>query len=237
MALVAVVERAGDRPGDLPVTRVVPVGLAQDVLMGAYFGRDSVMCAKSLPDSNNLLFCLREVSPADVKALPSEGRAVYRKGFSLRRLMTGKVRMEQEAMRPVGYESVSGVGDSEAALMALASSLEPDGGIPGKAEEARVLATILALLRFLAEGHSVSGGAFRAHVKRLVEFLEAWLKRSGERPGKSAGELEEAKLRVDVVKKIVEQGRSGRALPGDWSKRKPEPGLWTELAAALNLIR
>ena len=238
MALVAVVERAGDRPGDLPVTRVVPVGLAQDVLMGAYFGRDSVMCAKSMPDPNNLLFCLREVSPADVKSLPSEGRAVYRKGFSLRRLMPGKVRMEQEAMKPVKiHDAVSVVDDSQAALMILASSLEPDGGMPGKSEEERLEATILALIQFLAAGHSVSGGAFRAHVKRLVEFLEAWLKRSGERPGKSAGELEEAKLRVDVVKKIVERGRSGRALPGDWSKCKPEPGLWAELAAALNLIR
>jgi Ca-activated chloride channel family protein len=234
MALVAVVERAGDRPGDLPVTRVVPVGMAQDVLWGGYFGRTSLRCGKSLPDSDNLLFCLQDASPADVKALPSEGRAVYRKGFSLRHLMPGKVRMEQGPVRPVEYESVSVADDSQAALVVLASSLEPDGGISGKTEEERVLATILALLHFLAGGHSVSGGAFRAHVRRLVEFLEAWLKRPAGPSGKSAKELEEANLRVDVVKKIVEQGRSGRALPGDWSKRKPEPGLWTELAAALS---
>jgi Ca-activated chloride channel family protein len=37
MALVAVVHRKGDRPGDLPETRVVPVGLAQDVSADAYF--------------------------------------------------------------------------------------------------------------------------------------------------------------------------------------------------------
>ena len=38
MSLVAVVKRAGDRPGELPETRVVPVGLAQDVAYNAYFG-------------------------------------------------------------------------------------------------------------------------------------------------------------------------------------------------------
>jgi Ca-activated chloride channel family protein len=234
MALVAVVKRAGDRPGELPVTRVVPVGLAQDVLLAGYFGRDSLVLGAGQPCMLHAEFdkYIEDVIPD----LPGKERVAYRKGFSLRRLMTGKVRLEQEPMKPVGYKSVSDVGDSEAALMALASTLEPDGGMPGKTEETRMLATILALLQFLAGGHSVSGGAFRAHVKRLVEFLEAWLKRSGERPGKSAGELEEAKLRVDVVKQIVERGHSGRALPGDWSKRHPEPELWKDLAAALRPI-
>jgi Ca-activated chloride channel family protein len=36
MSLVAVVTRPGDRPGELPETRVVPVGRAQDTVFGAY---------------------------------------------------------------------------------------------------------------------------------------------------------------------------------------------------------
>ena len=214
MALVAVVERAGDRPGDLPVTRVVPVGLAQDVMWRGYFNKDLL---RGGPGQANVLHSVsfHEHLPGEVLNSPAKESAAYRKGFS------------KSDFKIIG-------DDSQAALVALASALEPDGGMPGNTDEERVLATILALLQFLAEGHSASGGAFRAHVKRLVKFLEAWLKRSGERPGKSAEESEEAKLRTVVVNQIVERARSGRALPGDWSKRKPEPGLWTELAAALN---
>ena len=37
MSLVAVVEREGDRPGELPQTVLVPVGMPQDVRFGVYF--------------------------------------------------------------------------------------------------------------------------------------------------------------------------------------------------------
>src|SRR5439155_12880156 len=43
MSLVAVVERAGDHPGEIPQTQVVPVGMPQDMAFGAYF--DSVGAA------------------------------------------------------------------------------------------------------------------------------------------------------------------------------------------------
>ncbi len=32
--------------------------------------------------------------------------------------------------------------------------------------------TVLALLQFLAKGHTLTHGVFRAHARRLVEFLE-----------------------------------------------------------------
>ncbi|MCS7182510.1 MAG: VIT and VWA domain-containing protein [Thermoanaerobaculum sp.] len=38
MALVGVVERAGDRPGEVPAVRIVPVGMPQDTAFSAYFG-------------------------------------------------------------------------------------------------------------------------------------------------------------------------------------------------------
>jgi hypothetical protein len=39
MSLVAVVKRAGDRPGELPETKLVPVGMPQDTPWAAYFSK------------------------------------------------------------------------------------------------------------------------------------------------------------------------------------------------------
>ncbi len=187
MGLVAVVERVGDQPGDIPVTKVVPVGLAQDVEMGAYFGANKLMSLSEPPailaDAN-----LRMYIPATEKA----------------------VKMHK-AMCAVIEDS----GCEDDALVDLAASLEPDGGMPGTSEEERVQATILALLTFVAAGHSAKRGAFRAHVKRMVKFLE-----------RSA-------IRNDVVKEIVERAKAGRPLTGDWTKGKPGPDFWAELEKAI----
>ena len=48
MALVAVVERAGDRAGDVPKTVVVPVGMPQDTAFGAYFPPAAPLMACSM---------------------------------------------------------------------------------------------------------------------------------------------------------------------------------------------
>jgi hypothetical protein len=100
-------------------------------------------------------------------------------------------------------------------LVNLAASLEPDGGLPGASEEERVQATILALLRFMAGGHSTKSGAFRAHVKRLLKFLE-----------RSA-------IKNDVITDIIVRAKTGRPLAGDWTKSKPGPDLWAELEKAI----
>jgi len=102
-------------------------------------------------------------------------------------------------------------------LDALATRIEPDGGMPGKTDEERVLASILTMLRFLAEGHSLRSGTFRKHVQRLVKFLE------------------DGKLQNDVVREIVKLARIGKPLEGDWSKRSPDPSLWKDLEKALEL--
>jgi Ca-activated chloride channel family protein len=234
MGLVAVVERAGDRPGDIPVTRVVPVGLAQDVAMGAYFAEEVML--RSFASINIGYDKMMPIA----HGVPLLERAFRRKGAGVPGPTVG-VFVERGA---TAIPASSDTGDAkDVELLHLASSLEPDGGMPGKSEELRALATILTLLRFLADGHSVNAGAFRAHVKRMVGFLEAWLKRPAELTGKRAErsgkpakgpEQEEAKLRADVVKEAIERGRSGRALPGDWSHRKPEPALWAALSEAFH---
>jgi hypothetical protein len=100
------------------------------------------------------------------------------------------------------------------ALLELAAKLEPDGGMPGRDEEERVQATILALLAFLAEGHTERSGIFRSHVRRLVAFLEG------------------AVHVHPMVGRVVVLARQGRSLEGDWSARQPGPQVWAELAAA-----
>jgi hypothetical protein len=105
--------------------------------------------------------------------------------------------------------------DRQSALVELAARIEPDGGMPGKTEEERVLRSILAVLQFLAGGHSPRSGAFRKHVERLVKFLEA------------------AELQNDIVREVVRRAREGNPVPGDWSKRTLDSSLWGEIDRAL----
>ena len=51
MALVAVIERESDQPGKLPETRVVPVGMPQDVSFDSYFGPPKMMACFDLAGS------------------------------------------------------------------------------------------------------------------------------------------------------------------------------------------
>ncbi len=89
MALVAVVKRAGDKPGDLPVTRVVPVGLPQDMEWGGYFARE-----RALRGPANVLMC---------PSIPAGGTvsARYRKGaFSVVRDVLLATSAKKEAGQP-----------------------------------------------------------------------------------------------------------------------------------------
>jgi Ca-activated chloride channel family protein len=200
MSLVAVVERKGDRPGELPTTRVVPVGMPQDVDFGAYFS------APSIGMSTKALYNLR----SHESVLQSSGE------FRLETILTKDIgRRPAKTSAPLLRREKADEAESE--LVALAARIEPDGGLPGKTEEERVLASILAVLRFLSEGHTWHGGAFRVHVQRLVKFLES------------------VKLQNEIVRAIIDRARAGTAVPGEWTKRKPEPSLWSELAKVLGI--
>jgi Ca-activated chloride channel family protein len=75
MALVAVVERAGDRPGELPQTRVVPVGMPQDVRFPSYFAPPAApMAAMALlaPGRFSVRNVLARVSFDALAAVPAE---------------------------------------------------------------------------------------------------------------------------------------------------------------------
>ncbi len=190
MGLVAVVDRVGDQPGDIPVTKVVPVGLAQDVDMGAYFG----------------------ASVQPMAHMPLAGMSLNANSFDLKQVSAAPRKGRMHAAVSVEERESSGEDD---VLLDLAASLDADGGMPGKSEEEREQATIIALLRFMAAGHSAKSGAFRAHVKRMLKFLEG----SG--------------IKNDVVKDVVERAKKGRPLAGDWTKGRPGPDFWAELEKAI----
>jgi len=203
MGLVAVVERVGDRPGDIPVTRVVPVGLAQDVEMGGYFGQQLAAGSPTMLYSVQML-----AQPASFK----RDRGL----FSKRRLTDEPYKCN---------ENLAGDGvidEAQVNLLNIASSLEPDGGMPGNNEEERVLATILAMLQFLAEGHSAKHGAFRAHVERMVNFLGSRLQRTQDRLMPLVKSLDRAGVWRDNEDSFLLGARSGelQAL-----------GVWDEVAA------
>jgi Ca-activated chloride channel family protein len=181
MSLVAVVKRAGDRPGQLPETRLVSVGMPEDTRFDAYFPispsiaprgaplallRRMMACAPSparpqfeasraMPDEGAMFSCDLVASPAPSK--PSQRRS----------------RFARFAAAPPAQPVMASEPDQspEDALMSLAAALDSDGGLPGESPDARVLATLAALLAFVAHGHTPSTGAFRSHVARMVEFL------------------------------------------------------------------
>jgi hypothetical protein len=158
MSLVAVVKRSGDRPGELPDTRVVPVGMAQDVPFGAYFDAGVAACASAV------------FAPVQ----PSAPAPRAKKRFALFDSV-----MPAEASLNIDYlkEDVSGSVDN---LVSLAGMLEPDGGMPGKTMEFRTARSIALLLAFVAAGHTQTAGVFRAHVQRLVDFLKSLNLSAGE---------------------------------------------------------
>ncbi len=149
MALVAVVKRAGDRPGELPETRVVPVGVPQDMAFDSVFGAPGapVQAALAAPLGR------RRTPPSTV-------------GRPLMTAIVPSAAKAPDGGLPAPPEPIDG-------LMDLAAQLEPDGGMPGRNESVRAKSTAEALLTLVEAGHTLTTGAFRIHVGRMVAFLKA----------------------------------------------------------------
>ena len=161
MSLVAVVQRAGDRPGELPETRVVPVGMPQDVDFAAYFP------APPLP---NLLVQQAFPSARPSAQAPAADSPAQRKSVDLLGQM---FRRSRPMARPSDPANTAASPEStEDLLLALASQIQPDGGMPGDNVSERAARSVASLLAFVAAGHTLRTGAFRSHVARLVEYLQ-----------------------------------------------------------------
>jgi Ca-activated chloride channel family protein len=186
MSLVAVVKRAGDQAGEIPETRVVPVGVPQDVEFASYFGTppgSHTFAAMPAPS------VLEEEACHELSELPERPNWIGRIG-SWGKMLSKTQRIDIAA------------ASSEDALLELASKLEPDGGMPGDNPSARIARTIAAVLAFVKEGHTLSSGAFRLHLARLVGFLKS-----------AAGLSQEEQA---MVERAITAAAKGRGPSGDW---------------------
>jgi hypothetical protein len=212
MALVCVVKRAGDQPGQLPETRVVSVGMPQDTHFGAYFAnylRESFDFGSLLCQSPSSVAPTLQARGASVGAevlLPIT--ASFKSLFS-----QGSAQTKAASSQPPAADDV---------LLDLASRIDSDGGMPGRDNDFRAIATIVALLAFLSQGHTARDGVFRSHVARLMSFL-------GSCTGLSAEHRR-------IVAAVMERARKGRPPAGDWIALAGTPGdLWGEVEKACNL--
>jgi Ca-activated chloride channel family protein len=223
MSLVAVVKRSGDRPGELPETRVVPVGMPQDTDFGAYF---------AAPPSGMVHACMVALPPPSPGQAPGPG-PIPRPSIVAASLYAAPQqdtptslfsRLAKRA-RPQGPASLSRRSEestsAEDALMDLAAQLDPDGGMPGKTASVRAGRTIAAVLAFVAAGHTPTVGAFRSHVARLVEFLKS-----------VSGVSVREKHLIDRALAAV---AAGKAPDSNWQALASAPAApWKELENALS---
>jgi Ca-activated chloride channel family protein len=213
MSLVAVVKRAGDRPGQLPETRIVPVGMPQDTRFGAYFHAPVTMAA---PTGAPMAARYAIMSPGTMPAPPAPTASA---GGGLSGLFS-KVRMASARRPGLPPPPPPPPHNSDDSLLELASALDSDGGLPGSSLEARAAASAVALLAFLANGHTPSSGAFRSHVARLVQFLGSLTALDSEKR--------------QLVERALTVARQGQAVSGDWLRLAQSGGdRWGALARAL----
>jgi hypothetical protein len=204
MALVAVVERPGDVTGRLPETRVVPVGLPQGVEFAAYF--QPVAPSVPLPRAPA---SARLGAPVMGCPAPSAARHIGRLAW-----------IPPRPARTV--ESPAPTASPADELLELLGRLEPDGGLPGRTAERRILASLFLLLRLVEEGGAPETRPYRIHIERLTEFVRTRM---------DALAPHQRRL-VEAALEVVENG--GR-LEGEWklSENFSTPKAWSRLSEAL----
>jgi Ca-activated chloride channel family protein len=247
MSLVAVVKRAGDRPGDLPETQVVPVGMAQDTAFGAYF-QNVIMAGASLPPGAPAPGKTHRLSPQLKLGRVHPGTPAPIPAQFTQAMMSpppppmpaaapppspamdkpGRLDRFTKFFQAPGQKLPAKTAENapertrektpEDVLLDLASQMESDGGMPGKNPDDRAASSAVALLAFLSQGHSPSSGAFRSHVTRLVKFLQS-LTSLSDRHQKA-------------IAAVVQAAGKGNAPAGDWIGLASGSGPhWRELEA------
>jgi len=145
MALVAVVKRAGDQPGQVPKTMVVPLGMPEGQEFSAYYGEIS-------PAAERLYCsCVSDSAPSFAGRPPSR---------------RSRSKMSCDS---VLYAPPERGEDPTEVLLRLVAMIRADGGMPGSRKEARIVASILLMLA-LAEDLR---GIFAPHIGRILGFLKS----------------------------------------------------------------
>jgi Ca-activated chloride channel homolog len=168
MSLVAVVKRKGDRPGELPETKVVPVMLPQDLARRAYF-HASPMFANNCMAASAVRGGARGIGrgvklPTQMLSESESGYSVDQMAAETLRPAPGEMDHATSGLEMAGLAAPTG-GDL---AMELAWRIEPDGGMPGASADERVAASLvlIGLLVTLDKGRR-----FRPHLKRLRKYL------------------------------------------------------------------
>ncbi len=149
MALVAIVERQGDDSSQVPTTRVVPLGMPEDVAFKSYF-----MAAARPPGA------------AGRAQLFVRGRAAPHPLRFMEYMFSASDHALSVAESPDTIED---------RLVDFAVRLRPDGGMPGQTDGERVVRTLILLVAFLALGHTNRHGPFRLHLLKMISFLKQQL--------------------------------------------------------------
>lgn len=170
MSLVAVVSREGDRPDEIPQTRIVPVGMPEGTQFDAYFGAPTMAAPRAtaaggIAAKAGEFTRMFSATPVVARAAP-QASAPPSPSAGLRSFFS-KAKFDAKAAE-------APIEDATAAdhLLDLASQIEDDGGMPGKNPEDRARKTMEALEEFIADGNTLQSGAFRQHVARLLMYLE-----------------------------------------------------------------
>ena len=218
MSLVAVVKRAGDRPGELPETRVVPVGMPQDTKFSAYFhasATGSFAVAAPMQAMPALPYVPPPGSPMPVPMMCTSVVPAQTPTGLLARF-SKVLRRTQPPPKPAQPES------DDDTLLDIAAQLEPDGGMPGSDPAERAARTVAAVLAFAAAGHTLGSGAFRTHLARLVGFLRSL-----------GGRSDREREWIDIA---IRAASAGKVPAGDWLRIARASGAtWREIEKAVHV--
>lgn len=158
VSLVAVVNRLGDSIGQIPITKVVPVGLPQDLEENVYFDSNvrssisynSINIMKNSKSRVSAHMIMEDFEVSNCEDIPYLS---YKKSDNM------ICREDNSALSTEDY------------LVEIAGKILPDGGMPGKTPQDRLEKSILAMLAFAAWANTGST-AFNKHQNRLLKFLQ-----------------------------------------------------------------
>lgn len=178
MSLVAVVERQEDNGDLIPKTMIVPVGMPRDTSFAASFRsfRDPLAMYADTLIGSSLGFSHtiegRGTSSTIKDRLSRNKQSAAGEIFDRVDGKTGFGMFSDIKPKVQPHLEDANVLNSTDILVQLAGCFEPDGGMPGKNEEDRWIATATALVCFISEGHTIKSGAFRIHVRKMLAFLK-----------------------------------------------------------------
>ena len=174
-SLVAVVKRKDDVTGDHPITKVVPVGFPEDVDFRSYM-RTRTASSSIFRPLNVLAEGVSPLSPVpDVTVIKDTHPSLENQDL-----------------------------DESDILFELVALMNPDGGMPGKNEEERVLYSLLMLLHLSMQPPEVAD-AFKLHYDKLLQYIET-------------NKTQLTPVKSERVTRALNKIKQGKPIRGSWIK-------------------